>query len=125
MRYNISRAQRATAGQGLVMRAIAQDRYGSADVLELVEIDTPKPSDGEVLVRVEAASVNALDWHFMRGSPLIARPAFGLRRPTPAIRGVDVAGFVGATGKSVTQLQPGASRIRQDHAGDRQELRSE
>ena len=55
------------------MKAIAQDRYGSPDVLELKEFDRPVPGAGEVLVRVRAVSVNAYDWHLMRGDPYLAR----------------------------------------------------
>ena len=89
------------------MKAIAQDRYGSADVLELKEIGMPMVGDDEVLLGVCAASVNALDWHFMRGSPVIARIAFGLRRPQAVVRGRDVAGRVEAVGKDVEEFKPG------------------
>ncbi len=88
------------------MKAIAQDRYGSADVLEFREIDRPEVGDDAVLVRVRAAAVNALDWHVMRGSPYIARPMIGWRRP-PTVRGVDVAGEVEAVGRNVQQFRPG------------------
>ncbi len=89
------------------MKAIVQDKYGSADVLELKEIDKPVVNDDDVLVRVRAASVNPLDWHIMRGRPFIVRPTSGLRKPKLRIRGVDVAGQVEAVGKEVTQFQPG------------------
>ncbi|MEA2002775.1 MAG: NAD(P)-dependent alcohol dehydrogenase [Actinomycetota bacterium] len=89
------------------MKAIVQDHYGSADVLELQEIDTPVADDDGVLVRVEAASVNPLDWHIMRGSPFLVRMMSGLRQPKPRVRGVDVAGQIEAVGKNVTQFQPG------------------
>jgi len=89
------------------MKAIAQDRYGSADVLELKDIDMPVVGNDEVLVRVRAASVNALDWHFMRGSPVIARLAFGMRRPKPVVRGRDMAGQVEAVGRDVEQFKAG------------------
>ena len=55
------------------MKAIVQDQYGSPDVLRFEDIDQPVPGDGEVLVRVHAASVNARDWHMMRGDPYLAR----------------------------------------------------
>ncbi|HEY6415141.1 MAG TPA: NAD(P)-dependent alcohol dehydrogenase, partial [Acidimicrobiales bacterium] len=61
------------------MKAIAQDRYGPPDVLELRDVPQPTPSDNEVLVRVHAAAVNALDWHYMRGDPYLARLSMGLR----------------------------------------------
>jgi NADPH:quinone reductase-like Zn-dependent oxidoreductase len=90
------------------MRAIVQDRYGAPDVLELREVDRPAVGDGDVLVRVRAASVNPQDWHLMRGSPFIVRATgTGLRAPTNPIRGTDAAGHVEAVGKNVTRLRPG------------------
>jgi NADPH:quinone reductase-like Zn-dependent oxidoreductase len=91
------------------MKAIAQDKYGSADVLQLR--DTAKPAIGEhdVLVRVRAAAVNPADWAIMGGLPYIARPApmYGLRTPKNGIRGTDVAGRVEAAGSSVTRFRLG------------------
>ena len=89
------------------MKAIAQDRYGSADVLAFHEIERPVVGDGQVLVQVRAAAVNALDWHYMRGWPYMVRPMLGWRRPNIQVRGVDVAGRVEAVGKDVQGLQPG------------------
>lgn len=89
------------------MKAVIQDRYGSADTLEFGETDTPVPAAGEVLVRVHAASVNAYDWHLMHGDPKIARLAFGLARPRARIRGRDFAGRVEAVGSGVTGFEPG------------------
>jgi NADPH:quinone reductase-like Zn-dependent oxidoreductase len=89
------------------MKAIVQTEYGSPDVLSLAEIDTPAVTDKGVLVRVHGASVNAADWHLMRGSPFIARLAFGLRKPKFQTLGMDVAGRVEAVGKNVTQFQVG------------------
>jgi NADPH:quinone reductase-like Zn-dependent oxidoreductase len=63
------------------MKAIVYDKYGSADVLELKNIDKPVVKDDEVLVRVRAASANPRDWHIMRGLPYIVRPQSGLRKP--------------------------------------------
>lgn len=94
-----------------VMKAIVQDRYGSPDHLALREVDKPAPAAGEVLVRVHAASVNARDWHVMRGDPYIARLAlpsvFGFGAPKGPIRGSDVAGRVEAVGAGVTRFRPG------------------
>jgi len=91
------------------MKAIVQDKYGSADVLQLR--DTAKPAIGEhdVLIRVRAAAVNPADWAIMGGVPYIARPApmYGLRTPKNGIRGTDVAGQVEAVGSSVTRFRPG------------------
>ncbi|MFJ9578200.1 NAD(P)-dependent alcohol dehydrogenase [Streptomyces sp. NPDC101191] len=89
------------------MKAWVQDRYGSADALEFREVDTPVPREHEVLVRVRAASVNARDWHLMRGDPYVARPALGLRRPRERIRGSDFAGVVTAVGGRVSRFRPG------------------
>jgi NADPH:quinone reductase-like Zn-dependent oxidoreductase len=94
------------AGTGR-MKAIAYYRYGRPDVLELEEVPKPGPGDNEVLVKVRAASVNALDWHLLRGTPYIGRLAFGLRRPKNTRPGRDVAGVVEAVGRNVTQFQPG------------------
>ena len=69
------------------MRAVVQDRYGPPDVLELREVERPAIGDGDVLVRVHAASVNPQDWHIMRASPFIVRTTGnGLRVPKQPIR---------------------------------------
>ena len=59
------------------MKAIAQEEFGSPDILELKDIEKPIPGNDQVLVRIRAASPNPWDWHFMRGMPLIARPQAG------------------------------------------------
>ncbi len=90
------------------MKAIVRTAYGSPDVLQLQEVEKPVPKAGEVLVRVHAASVNALDWHYMRGKPFLARTGGnGLRKPTDPRLGVDLAGRVEAVGSNVTQFQVG------------------
>jgi NADPH:quinone reductase-like Zn-dependent oxidoreductase len=90
------------------MKAIVSTRYGSPDVLELKEVEKPSPKDNEVLVKVQAASLNAADWHLLRGKPLITRPmAGGLLRPKRKIPGSDIAGQVEAIGTNVTQFQSG------------------
>jgi NADPH:quinone reductase-like Zn-dependent oxidoreductase len=89
------------------MKAIVYHRYGSPDVLQWEEIEKPTPGDNEVLLRVRAASVNPLDWHFMRGIPYLVRIPAGLRKPKVTGLGVDVAGQVEAVGRNVTQLKPG------------------
>jgi NADPH:quinone reductase-like Zn-dependent oxidoreductase len=91
-----------------MMKAIINYKYGSPDGLELQEIKKPEIKGDSVLVRVRAASVNPLDWHFMRGQPYFARiMGMGLRRPKGIVRGVDVAGHVEAVGENVTQFRPG------------------
>lgn len=89
------------------MKAVTQETYGSADVLKLGEIEKPSIGDDQVLIRVEAASVNPLDWHIMRGRPFLVRLVSGLRKPKQPVRGVDVAGQVETIGAGVTRFQPG------------------
>jgi NADPH:quinone reductase-like Zn-dependent oxidoreductase len=89
------------------MKAIVQDRYGSADVLELRDLETPVPTGDQVLIRVRAAAVNALDWHLMRGTPQFMRLSMGFRGPKLKARGVDVAGTVEAIGPDVQGLKVG------------------
>jgi len=89
------------------MKAMVQDTYGSAEVLELREIDKPEIADDQVLVRVRAAGVNPADWAVMSGLPYVARSVYGLRKPKNAVRGTDVAGQVEAVGTSVTRFRPG------------------
>lgn len=89
------------------MKAIVYHEYGSPDVLELKEIDKPTVDDDSVLVRVRAASVNAYDWHLMRGLPYLVRMTDGIRKPKTNVAGVDMAGHVEAVGKNVTQFRPG------------------
>jgi NADPH:quinone reductase-like Zn-dependent oxidoreductase len=90
------------------LNAIFRTAYGSADILELKDIDTPVPKDDEVLVRVQAASVNPLDWHAMRGDPFLVRfMGFGLLRPKHQILGADMAGRIEAVGNDVRQFKVG------------------
>ena len=90
------------------MNAIVYEEYGTPEVLQLREVDRPVPRENQVLVKVHAASINALDWHFLTGSPFLARiMAGGLLRPKRQILGVDLAGRVEATGASVSRFQPG------------------
>ena len=89
------------------MKAIVYTKYGSSDVLQFKEVEKPAPKDGEVLVKIYAASANPLDWHFMRGSPFFARLGAGLFKPKDPRLGADFAGRVEAVGTNVTQFQPG------------------
>ncbi len=89
------------------MKAIVSHRYGPPDVLRLDHVDTPAPAGDQVLVRVEAAGVNRGDWHATTGLPHIVRAEFGIRRPTVAVRGTDVAGTVEAVGRDVRRFRPG------------------
>jgi NADPH:quinone reductase-like Zn-dependent oxidoreductase len=89
------------------MKAIVQDRYTSADGLELRDVPVPDPGPGDVRVRVHAAGCGPDVWHVMTGLPYMARPALGLRKPKLPIRGFDVAGVVDAVGENVDTLTPG------------------
>jgi NADPH:quinone reductase-like Zn-dependent oxidoreductase len=90
------------------MRAIVQDAYGSADVLQPRDIDRPSIGDGEVLIQVRAAGVDPGVWHLMSGRPYLVRAmGFGLTKPRVAVRGRDVAGVVESVGVGVTRIRPG------------------
>src|SRR5689334_1466589 len=89
------------------MKAVVHYSYGSPDVLELREVETPVAGAGEVLVRVRAAAANPLDWHFLRGIPYVMRAQSGMRVPKRTNVGNDVAGVVEAVGAGVTRLQAG------------------
>jgi NADPH:quinone reductase-like Zn-dependent oxidoreductase len=90
------------------MKAVAQVGYGSADVLEFKEIDKPVAADGDVLVRVQAASLGAGDYFGMRGMPFPIRMYIGFPKPKKDhVVGVDLAGRVEAVGKNVTRFKPG------------------
>lgn len=89
------------------MKAVVYDRYGSPDVLRLEDTPKPTPRSEEVLVRVMAASVNAGDWHLMRGKPRAVRLVYGLRRPKFPVLGSDIAGYIEAVGDGVTAVKVG------------------
>lgn len=90
------------------MKAIVQDRYGSADVLEFREIDKPEVGDDDVLLRVHAAGVDRGVWHMMAGLPYLIRiMGYGLRTPKTPVLGNDVAGRVDGVGNNVTQFEVG------------------
>jgi NADPH:quinone reductase-like Zn-dependent oxidoreductase len=102
----------ATAGSTssipATMRAIVQDRYGPPEqVLREQTVPVPHPAAGEVLVRVAACAVNALDWHYTTGLPMFARLSLGLRRPHRRTPGNDIAGTVVEVGPGVTQWRAG------------------
>lgn len=95
------------AGDTQRMKAIVSRCYGPPEALKLEEIAKPIPEDNQVLVKVRAAAVNPLDWHYMRGEPYVMRLMSGLGQPADARVGVDFAGTVEAVGKSVTRFKPG------------------
>jgi NADPH:quinone reductase-like Zn-dependent oxidoreductase len=89
------------------MKAIVYRCYGSSDVLGFEDIEKPTPADDEVLVKVVAAAVNPLDWHFMRGTPYFLRLMTGVGAPDFSGLGVDFAGTVEAVGSQVKRFKPG------------------
>jgi len=95
------------APRAAVMTAFVYERYGPPETLRMARVDKPVPAAGEVLVKVLATSINAADWHCLRGKPLFSRATLGLRRPKHRILGVDIAGQVEAVGSGVTRFKPG------------------
>ena len=89
------------------MQAIIYTTYGSADVLQLNDVEKPTPKDNEVLIKVHGAAANPADWHLMRAEPFLARLENGLLKPKNTKLGADVAGRVEAVGSNVTQFQVG------------------
>jgi NADPH:quinone reductase-like Zn-dependent oxidoreductase len=106
----------------MTMKAIVQDRYGSADVLELRDIEDPAVGPGDVLVRVRAAGCGPDVWHLMAGMPYIARLMIGLREPKVGVRGWDVAGTVESVGANVTGFRPGDEVLGTAEGGSFAEL---
>lgn len=98
------------------MRAAVARRYGTADVVAIENVPTPRAGEGEVLIEVEASSLNALDWHYLTGTPFLLRLIAGPRRPKRIIHGADVAGTVVAVGAAVTSLHVG-DRVFGESAG--------
>jgi NADPH:quinone reductase-like Zn-dependent oxidoreductase len=89
------------------MKAVVHRCYGSPDVVRYEDIAKPVPADNEVLVRLHAASVNPLDWHYLEGTPYMVRLDAGIGKPADPRLGVDFSGTVEAVGKSVTRFKPG------------------
>ena len=91
------------------MKAVSYHCYGSPEVLQYGDVEKPVPDDDEIQVKVIAASVNPLDWHYMRGSPYIMRLFAGIGAPDDARMGVDFAGIVTAVGSKVKRYKTGDS----------------
>lgn len=90
------------------MKAVVYTQYGSPDVMHLTTVEKPVPKDNQVLVKIYAASLNAADGYFLKGSPFMVRlMAGGLQKPKNTILGSDIAGVVEAVGKNVKTFQPG------------------
>ena len=88
------------------MRAVVHERYGGPEVLRVEDVPRPSPAKGQVLLKVEATSINLSDWESLRGSPFYARVG-GLRSPRRPTLGSDIAGLVEAVGTGVTRFRPG------------------
>ncbi len=97
----------AVAGEGPQMQAIVYRCYGGPEVLALEQIARPQPDADQLLVKVRAAGVNPLDWHYLRGEPYLMRMSAGIGAPTESRLGVDYAGVVEAVGKNVTAFKVG------------------
>jgi NADPH:quinone reductase-like Zn-dependent oxidoreductase len=90
------------------MKAIVYTKYGPPDVLHIAEVNMPSYNENQVLIKVNAASVNASDWHLLAADPFPLRlMGIGLFKPKNAILGADIAGCVEAVGKNVKQFRPG------------------
>ncbi|MFD6068338.1 MULTISPECIES: NAD(P)-dependent alcohol dehydrogenase [Amycolatopsis] len=90
------------------MKAIAQNEYGTTDVLTLTDLPEPEAGPDGVVVRIRAAAVDPGVWHLMEGTPYLVRlMGFGVRRPKARVRGLDFAGVVHAVGDGVTRFRPG------------------
>ena len=108
LRHNSSCAAAQQAPPGTPsMKAIVHRCYGSPDVLKLEDIDLPSLADTQLLVKVRAASVNPLDWHYMRGEPYVMRAGVGIGVPDSIHLGVDFSGTVVSVGKDVKRFKPG------------------
>ena len=106
--HQTATARHSRAGTDESMHAITQDRYGSADVLQLDVVARPEPKPDEVLVEVVAAGIDRGTCHLLTGTPYLIRIAgFGLTKPKHRIPGLDVAGRVVAVGSDVTRFAPG------------------
>ena len=98
---------REAADHGGMMKALVQEGSGSADNLHLRDVPRPEPTEGRVLVRMRAASVNALDWHTTHGGLLLDIIGKVTRQRDDPVRGVDIAGTVEAVGPNVTRFKVG------------------
>jgi len=89
------------------MKAVVYNKYGSPGNIRVEEVDRPVPKNGEVLIQVKAASINAYDWHLLRTKPFFTRFLAGLLKPKNSILGADIAGDVVLIGSGVTRFKQG------------------
>ena len=97
----------AVASGAQTMKAVRYYCYGPTDVLEYADVEKPSPAADEVLIKVNFAAVNPLDWHYLHGTPYFMRVMSGLGKPADSGLGVDLAGTVEAVGSNVTRFKPG------------------
>jgi NADPH:quinone reductase-like Zn-dependent oxidoreductase len=103
----VSEMENQSEDRGGTMRALVQEGRGSADALHVREIPRPQATEGGVIVRMRAASVNALDWHTTHGGVLLEIIGKLMRSKDEPVRGVDLAGTVVEVGPGVTRFKPG------------------
>ena len=84
------------------MRVVVCSGYGPPDRLQIREVDQPRPGDGDVLIRVQAATVNRTDCGTLRGKPRFVRLVTGPTRPRQSVMGTEFAGYIEGTGSAVT-----------------------
>ncbi|HEY3852456.1 MAG TPA: NAD(P)-dependent alcohol dehydrogenase [Steroidobacteraceae bacterium] len=101
------RAPPPLAANAPAMKAMVYRCYGSPEVVKLETLEKPRPAPGRMLIKVAAASVNPLDWHYLKGEPYLMRAVVGMGSPNDIRLGVDFAGTVEAVGENVTQFKPG------------------
>jgi NADPH:quinone reductase-like Zn-dependent oxidoreductase len=90
------------------MKSIQYEKYGSPDVMELRDVPKPEPNDDQLLIKIQAASVNAYDWHFLTADIFLIRfMGGGVFKPKYTGLGADIAGIVEEVGKNITQFKPG------------------
>jgi NADPH:quinone reductase-like Zn-dependent oxidoreductase len=97
----------ALAPGAVTMKAVVQRCYGPPGVLAFEDVEKPVPTEGRVLVKVHAASINPVDWHYLRGTPYIMRMGSGFGAPQDPRFGIDFAGTVETVGRNVTKFKPG------------------
>jgi NADPH:quinone reductase-like Zn-dependent oxidoreductase len=89
------------------LKAIVCEKYGSPDVIQLKQVEKPTPKANEVLIKIFAASINYMEWGFLRGKPFLVRIWSGFFKPKIKILGADIAGRIEAVGEKVNEFQPG------------------
>lgn len=89
------------------MKAVTYTKYGTPDVLNVMDVEKPIPGDNEVLVKIHAAALNMADWHLLTADIFLVRLYAGILKPKNMILGADIAGQVEAVGKNVKQFRPG------------------